>query len=296
MKLSLLTLCLGVVLAAPITAKETSQKRSAGEIIKTASSSEWRKVSAENVIKLTLPTGAAYIELNDKLAPIHANNMRQLAKEGFYQGLSMYRFVEGFVAQGGDASESKPVKNARKGLPAEFYLRTEAPLAITELKGPDGYAAKAGFLNGFAVAQNQGQTETWQVHCPGIFAMARGNDINSGGTEFYVTIGNSQRYLDRNITVFGRVLEGMEHFNLLQRKATEGQPFNPITDMQVLADIKDTDNSEFRVMKTDSNAFKDLIEARKNRVEAWFVESPDYIDVCAMPIPTERIMPTRNNT
>ena len=296
MKLSLLTLCLGVVLAAPITAKETSQKRSAGEIIKTANSSEWRKVSAENVIKLTLPTGAAYIELNDTLAPIHANNMRQLAKEGFYQGLSVYRFVEGFVAQGGDVSENKPVKNAKKGLPAEFYLRTETPLVITELKGPDGYAAKTGFLNGFAVAQNQDQTETWQVHCPGIFAMARDNDINSGGTEFYVTIGNSQRYLDRNITVFGRVLEGMEHFNLLQRKATEGQAFNPITDMQVLADIKDTDKSEFRVMKTASNAFKALIEARKNRVEAWFVESPDFIDVCAMPIPTERTMPTRNNT
>ena len=86
MKLSLLTLCLGAFLAAPIDvdAKETSQKRSAGEIIMTASSSEWRKVSAENVIKLTLPTGAAYIELNDELAPIHANNMRQLAKEGFY--------------------------------------------------------------------------------------------------------------------------------------------------------------------------------------------------------------------
>ena len=173
--------------------------------------------------------------------------------------------------------------------PAASDLCKRQPLAITELKGPDGYATKTGFLNGFAVAQNQSQTETWQVHCPGIFAMARDNDINSGGTEFYVTIGNSQRYLDRNITVFGRVLEGMEHFNLLQRTATEGQAFNPITDMQVLADIKDTDKSEFRVMKTDSNAFKDLIEARKNRVEAWFVESPDFIDVCAMPIPTERI-------
>ena len=295
MKLRLLTLCLGAVLIAPTHGKETSQKRSAGEIIKTASDSEWRTVSAQNIIKLTLPTGAAYIELNDKLAPTHANNMRQLATEGFYQGLSVYRFVEGFVAQGGDVSESKPVKNAKKALPAEFYLRTETPLKITELKGPDGYAAKTGFLNGFAVAQNQSQTETWQVHCPGVFAMARDNDINSGGTEFYVTIGNSQRYLDRNITVFGRVLEGMEHFNLLQRKATEGQTFNPITDMQLLADIKDTDNSKFRVMKTDSNAFIALIEARKNRVEAWFVESPDYINVCAMPIPTERVMPTRNN-
>ena len=124
MKLSLLTLCLGVVLAAPIAAKETSQKRSAGEIIKTANSSEWRKVSAENVIKLTLPTGAAYIELNDTLAPIHANNMRQLAKEGFYQGLSVYRFVEGFV---GMSVKINLLKMPKKGYPLSFIYALRLP-------------------------------------------------------------------------------------------------------------------------------------------------------------------------
>lgn len=296
MKFSLLTVCVAALLTGPIHAADNVEKRSAAEIIETADESQWRIVQPNNVLKLTLPTGAAYIELNDGLAPLHAKNMRLLAQEGFYQGLSVYRFVEGFVAQGGDANETKSVKKAKKALPAEFYFKTDTPLAITELKGPDGYAVKTGFLNGFAVAQNESQTQTWQVHCPGIFAMARDNDINSGGTEFYVKIGNAQRYLDRNITVFGRVLEGMEHFNQLMRKPIEGAVFNPITDMQVLADITDTDTSQFKVMKTDSTAFKQLIDARKNRVEDWFVESPHYIDVCAMPIPTERIMPSSSNT
>ncbi|MEM1506547.1 hypothetical protein RG959_24725, partial [Domibacillus sp. 8LH] len=82
----------------------------------------------------------------------------------------------------------------------------------------------------------------------------------------------------RNITVFGRVLEGMEHFNRLSRTSTKNTVFNPITDLQVLADISQQDNSQFKVMRTDSNAFLALIKARQNRSEAWFVETPNYVD------------------
>lgn len=289
MKLTLLTVCFSTLLPVSLHAAEQVEKRSAADIIKTADKSQWRTVSANNILKLTLPTGAAYIELNEMLAPKHAENMKLLAREGFYKGLNVYRFVEGFVAQGGDSSETKTPKTAKTALPAEFYYQTKKPLSITQLQDPDGYAKRTGFLNGFAVAQNEAQTQTWQAHCPGIFAMARDNDINSGGTEFYVTIGNAQRYLDRNTTVFGRVLEGMEHFNLLSRTPTKGEVFNPITDMQVLADISEEDTSQFRVMKTDSSSFVKLIEARKNRMGEWFVQSANYIDVCAMPIPTERV-------
>ncbi|WP_404340459.1 peptidylprolyl isomerase [Pseudoalteromonas mariniglutinosa] len=264
-------------------------KLTANDIISRADESSWRVVGNENILKISLPTGAAYIELNTQLAPKHSNNIKKLARSGFYQGLNIYRFVEEFVAQGGDLTGEKPVHHAQKQLPAEFYHTTLNPLAITELAGPDGYAEKTGFLNGFAVAQNTAQTRTWQVHCSGIFAMARDNDINTGGTEFYVTLGGAQRYLDRNVTVFGRVLEGMEHFYRLRRHAVAGEQFNPITDIQVLADISATDNSQFRVLKTNSNTFKQLIRARKNRTEPWFVARPNYIDVCAMPIPTERL-------
>lgn len=258
------------------------------EVMEQANDNDWREVDNRNVLKITLPTGVSYIELNSQLAPKHTANIKALAKQGFYQGLSVYRFVEGFVAQGGDSSGKKTSSFEVKPVPAEFYLATSQPLPITVIDRQDGYAPITGFLNGFAVAQNKQQTQTWQVHCPSVFAMARNNEIDSASTEFYVTIGNSQRYLDRNITVFGRVLEGIEHFNLLARHPENNEVFNPITDVQLLSDISDTDNSKFRVMKTNSNVFKNLIQARKNRTESWFVESANYIDVCAMPIPTER--------
>lgn len=260
---------------------------SASDVIKNAKAHEWQTVSTQNILKITLPTGSAYIKLNPELAPKHTAHIKELAREGFYKDTSVYRFVEGFVAQGGDSSGNKKIQTANKTVPAEFYLETTQPFKITELKG-DGYAPVTGFLNGFAVAQNQTHTQTWQVHCNGVFAMARDNDINSASTEFFVTIGQGPRYLDKNITVFGRVLEGMEHFNRLQRTPTDGVAFNPITNVQVLADVKN-DKSVFKVMKTDSVSFKRLIDARKNRTEPWFVQSYNYVDVCAMPIPTKRI-------
>ncbi|GEB70758.1 cyclophilin [Pseudoalteromonas carrageenovora] len=260
---------------------------SASDVIKNAKAHEWQTVSTQNILKITLPTGSAYIKLNPELAPKHTAHIKELAREGFYKDTSVYRFVEGFVAQGGDSSGNKKIQTANKTVPAEFYLETTQPFKITELKG-DGYAPVTGFLNGFAVAQNQTHTQTWQVHCNGVFAMARDNDINSASTEFFVTIGQGPRYLDKNITVFGRVLEGMEHFNRLQRTPTDGVAFNPITNLQVLADVKN-DKSVFKVMKTDSVSFKQLIDARKNRTEPWFVQSYNYVDVCAMPIPTKRI-------
>ncbi len=279
----------GTLLASQMSMAQADTQPTAAQIINQATQQQWRLVDADNIIKITLPTGAAYIELNPLLAPKHTQNIKQLAREGFYKNLNVYRFVEGFVAQGGDESGKKPVKSAVKAIPAEFYLTTSSPVNITELDHNDGYAPITGFLNGFAVAQNDAQTQMWQVHCNGIFAMARDNDINSGGTEFYVTIGQGPRYLDRNITVFGRVLEGMEHFNRLSRTNTKNTVFNPITDLQVLADISQQDNSQFKVMRTDSNAFLALIKARQNRSEAWFVETPNYVDVCGMPIPTKRV-------
>ncbi|CAM3939922.1 peptidylprolyl isomerase [Pseudoalteromonas mariniglutinosa NCIMB 1770] len=274
----------GVLLSSQMSMAQADTQLTAAQIVNQATAEQWRLVEADNIIKIALPTGAAYIELNPQLAPKHTQNIKQLAREGFYKGLNVYRVVEGFVAQGGDESGKKPVKDAAKAIAAEFYLTTSSLLEITELDHHDGYAPITGFLNGFAVAQNEMQTQTWQVHCNGVFAMARDNDINSGGTEFYVTIGQGPRYLDRNITVFGRVLEGMEYFTRLSRTTS-----NPITDIHVLADISKQDNSQFKVMRTDSTAFLALIKARQNRSETWFVETPNYVDVCGMPIPTKRV-------
>ncbi|WP_440053652.1 peptidylprolyl isomerase [Pseudoalteromonas sp. T1lg65] len=258
--------------------------KSPSEIIATATAQDWQQLDPENILQIDLPTGPVYIALNPQLAPGHVNNIKALAREGFYSDLSMYRFVENFVAQGGDMKDSKQPKQGKKAIPQEFFYTSKAELAITPINSVDGYASRTGFLNGFAVAQNQAGTKTWMTHCVGSFAMARSNDVNSGGTEFYITL-TPQRYLDKNTTVFGQLLAGMEHVQKLDRAPTEGQPYNTIHGVSVLADNKS--KVSFKRLKTDTKLFEQLIAARKNRAGEWFVDRPNHTDVCSVPVPVE---------
>ncbi|WP_200890377.1 peptidylprolyl isomerase [Pseudoalteromonas luteoviolacea] len=288
-KASSIVLSTAVLLTGCMQQKEEPETpvRAPAEIINTAPSSVWQTIDNNNVLRIELESGYVYVELNTQLAPNHAKNMKLLAQEGFYAGLSIYRFVEGFVAQGGDPTDSKVPVLANKRIDAELSYKTDKRLPIMALDGSDGYAIRTGFLNGFAVGQNHGGTKTWMTHCTGTFAMARGNEINSGGTEFYITL-SPQRYLDRNITVFGRVLEGMQHVQQLQRTAVEDRPFNPITGVNVLSDIAAQDQTVFEYLQTDSAEFEELVAARTNRPEPWFKFTPNYVDVCAISVPTRR--------
>ena len=262
--------------------------RSPSTIIGSASADVWQQVNNDDVLRIDLPTGRVYVQLNPQLAPGHVDNIKKLAREGFYDGLNVYRFVESFVAQGGDQSGEKQPTQGSKGITGEMFLTTENSIEITPINAVDGYADKTGFLNGFAVAQNSDGKKTWMTHCTGTFAMARSNEIDSGGTEFYITLA-PQRYLDKNTTVFGRVLEGMEHAQRLLRTPVNGQPFNPISQVRVLSDIAGEDNSAFTVFDTSSEDFKELIESRKNRPSEWFIDKPNHTDVCSVSIPTKRL-------
>ncbi|MBE0367249.1 peptidylprolyl isomerase [Pseudoalteromonas aurantia] len=284
--IAFITLAMSMI--ATMSNASTIVQRAPHEIVENAPSDAWRTVESENIIKFELATGAVYIELNTQLAPMHVLNMKKLVREQFYDGLNIYRFVEGFVAQGGDQKGTKRLKFAEKSLPAEFYLTSQARLPITSLRMIDGYAPVTGFLNGFAVAQSADGKHTWQTHCTGVFAMARDNDVDSGGTEFYITLAPT-RYLDRNISVFGRVLDGMEHVYRLMRNPAVGQAFNLITKARVLSDIHSEDTSKFRVFNTEHIEFNALIEARKSRPETWFIERPNYADVCSISVPIEKI-------
>ncbi|MEI5639162.1 MULTISPECIES: peptidylprolyl isomerase [unclassified Pseudoalteromonas] len=284
MKNALLLTMLGAALAGNALAQEQSN-RSPSEIVAAASDADWQRLDPENILQISLATGPVYIALNPQLAPNHVKNIKALAREDFYTGLSMYRFVENFVAQGGDMEGKKAPKQGKKAITQEFVYHSESPLTITSINAIDGYAANSGFLNGFAVAQNEQGTQTWMTHCTGAFAMARGNDVDSGGTEFYVTL-TPQRYLDKNTTVFGQLIAGMEHIQKLDRAPTADKPFNLIKQVSVLADLEK--RPQFKRLKTDTALFAELIAARKHRVGEWFVSRPNHTDVCSVTVPVEK--------
>lgn len=265
-------------------------------VIAAAGADEWRAPALEETLYVELESGRVVIELATDFAPRHAAQMKALAREGFYDGLEFYRVVEGFVAQGGDLGGERPVKTVERAISAELD-RSAAGLPFTPLGAVDGYAAEVGYVKGFPVARDGAAGRAWLVHCPGAVAMARDVDPDSGGTELYVVLGHAPRYLDRNLSVFGRVLAGQD----LLQKLTRGAPGlgmiedparrGRILGMQVAADVPEDERTALEVMRTDSASFAALIAARRNRPEAFFVHRPDFIDVCGVPIPVRDAAP-----
>jgi peptidylprolyl isomerase len=272
-------------------AQESPAAPSPSEVIVAAGAEEWRRPSPEETLYIELEGGRVVVELAPDFAPRHVAQMKALAREGFYDGLEFYRVVEGFVAQGGDLEGEREVKTTRRTVPAELDRPWSATLAYTPLGAADGYAPEVGYVAGFPVGRDPEAGRAWMVHCPGAVAMARDVDPDSGGTEFYVVLGHAPRYLDRNLSVFGRVLAGQDLLQKLNRGAPGlGMIEDPadrgrIVGVRVAADLPTEERTELEVMRTETPSFRALIAARRNRPEAFFVHRPDFIDVCAVPIP-----------
>lgn len=265
------------------------------DIVKTAPAEHWRSLDADNTLYMQLQHGLVIIELAPSFAPTHVNNIKALAREKFYDGLSIYRVVEGFVAQGGDQSNEKPITTAARTIGPERFTKQLDNSLFTPLGAADGYAAHVGYVNGMPAAMNAKKDQAWLVHCPAAFAMAREESPNSGGTEFYVVLGHSPRYLDRNVAVFGRVVHGMDVMQKLNRPSStpdadpmgvlKQEQVNPIISLRVAADLPANEQLNIEVMKTDSESFQQMIASRRNRPEPWFIEKHDFIDVCGVAIP-----------
>ena len=139
-------------------------------------------------------------------------------RERYFDGLAIVRSQDNYVVQWADPDSNRPIRNAKKTLPAEFTTTLRPDLPFTHLPDPDGYAPEVGFSTGFYAARDPKTVTAWLAHCYGMVGAGRDNDINSGGgTELYVVIGNAPRHLDRNITLVGRVVQGMELLSTLPR-------------------------------------------------------------------------------
>ncbi|MFZ5616219.1 MAG: peptidylprolyl isomerase [Pseudomonadota bacterium] len=125
---------------------------------------------------LTLDTGDVVIELFPDKAPMHVARIKELADQGFYDGLKLHRVIEGFMAQMG-CPKGNGTGGSGKRLPAEFNDVS---------------------------------------HERGVCSMARSSDPNSGDSQFFICFDDAS-FLDRKYTVWGKVVEGMENVDKVQR-------------------------------------------------------------------------------
>jgi len=132
---------------------------------------------AENTLIMTLEAGPVVIRLRPDLAPGHVARIKELASEGFYDGVVFHRVIPGFMAQGGDPKGTGSGGSNKPNLKAEF---SDAP------------------------------------HVRGVCSMARTSNPNSANSQFFICFDDAT-FLDGQYTVWGEVIEGMEHVDALPK-------------------------------------------------------------------------------
>lgn len=281
-------------------AQEPAKKpyRSAKEIIDAAPASAWRDLDPANTLYMQLPAGRVVIELAPGFAPNHVANIKALAQGGFWDGTSIYRSQDNFVVQFGDADADDPAKarhfpaNAKDKLPAEF-TRDSTGVAFDRLPDVDGWAPQVGFADGFPVARDPASGKMWMTHCYGIVGAGRNNAPDSStGAELYVVIGQAPRALDRNLTLVGRVVKGMELLSAIPRGPDpmgfyeKAEQRTPIVSIRLASDVPAAERTPLQLLRTDTQAFRDATEARRNRVDDFYQVPAGHIDLCNVPLPT----------
>lgn len=257
----------------------------------TATADEWRTPQADNLVYLELEQGPVVLELAPFMAPQHVKQFKALVKEGYYDGLDFYRVVEGFVAQAGDVSETRTSEH-KQNLQAEFTRPISQDSDFSLVQAPDLFAEQTGYLKGFAAARDLQDKQEWLVHCPGMLAMARSTDADSGSTDFYIVIGQAPRHLDRNMSVFGRVLWGMPLIQSLPRGNPEvdmgviakDQPKGKIVRARIASDVPAEQRLALQVQEQDAPAMQARLKRGRDMDNAFFhFKGNGNLDICYYP-------------
>lgn len=294
---------------------------SPGEIAAGAPASAWVPIAPENLLVIDLapaPGGAAVRRVVVQLAPAPVaarwvGNIRRLAAAHWWDGTSINRVQDNYVAQWGDASEKKPLPpglaptsaddydlpwSALPGAPEPFGTVADAR---GERHAADGYAAGLLWYRGFAFATDMrapASRRVWPVHCYASVGVGRNLAPDAGsGAELYAVIGHAPRHLDRNIAVVGRVIEGVEHLSSLPRGTgalgfyeQAGQRV-PIVSARLASDLPVAARPRFAYLATEGAVWNAYATARRNREPPFFTVPAGNADICNIPVPVKRLAP-----
>ena len=280
-------LCLAACGAAPPI--ESPRSRPLSELLESSPPSDWRRLDPAHTLYMELPAGRVVIELAPAFAPNTVTNIKTLVRAGYFDGLAVIRSHDNYVAQWGDTDDRKPLGKAAARIAPEFVRGFATDLGFVALPDRDTYAEQTGFANGFPMARTG--ERAWLVHCYGMVGVGRGNESDSGnGSSLYAITGGAARLLDRNITVAGRVVRGIELLSALPRGTgalgfyEKAEQRVPIRQVRLEADVPAAERIDLEVLRTESATFAQVVQGRRFRKDDWYKEPAGHVDVClAMP-------------
>ena len=266
------------------------------DIVAAAPASAWKTIPADDLMVMDLANGGRIVvQLAPEFAPVHVANIKALARGRYWDGATVYRVQDNYVAQWGLNESDKPWPAGVTAKPPAEYTRPLKGLEITPLGSPDAYAPKAGFADGWPIAFSPKEGWADLTHCYGSVGVGRDLSPDTGtGGELYAVIGNAPRQLDRVIALVGRVVDGIDKLSAL-RRGTEAlgfykdkPQFVPIASIRIAADMPAATRPSYEVMDTGSATFGSYLKVRANRHDDFYIRPAGGVDLCNVQVPVRK--------
>ena len=323
-KIALLSLALiGAAPSAPVL--------SPNEIVAAAKAEDWVAIAPSDLLVMDLAADrdgkARRVVIQLMPAPFSqgwVGNIRTLAAAQWWDGTSVNRVQDNYVAQWGDASEKKALPNGLAVVPqSEYETPLDFHVLLIGIAGgggmagtpfpyfkafsmKDNYAITSGFSKGWPVAASRAWPKSlremarlerkpnsmkfWPVHCYGMVGVGRNMPPDTGtGAELYTVIGHAPRHLDRNIALVGRVIAGIEHLSSLPRGTGDLGFYKTVDERVPILSVRIGNTvaglPRYEYLSTESVSFAAYADARANRRDAFFITPAGGADICNIPVP-----------
>jgi peptidylprolyl isomerase len=265
------------------------------DIVTQAPSSAWKAIPADDLLVMDLKNGGrVVIQLAPQFSPVHVANIRALARGNYWDGATIYRVQDNYVAQWGLNESDRPWPAGVTPKPPAEYTRPLKGLSVKPLGYADPYAPRAGFVNGWPMAYSPKGGWANLAHCYGSVGVGRDLSPDTGtGGELYAAIAPI-RHLDRNIAVVGRVIDGIDRLSSLPR-GTEALGFYkdkssyvPIASIRLASEIPAGGRPAYEYLDTASVPFAAYLRVRANRKDDFYIRPAGGVDLCNVNVPVRK--------
>jgi peptidylprolyl isomerase len=266
------------------------------DVVTRAPASAWKTIPADDLLVMDLANGGRIvIQLAPAFAPVHVANVRALARGNYWNGATVYRLQDNYVAQWGLNASDKPWPGGVVAKPPAEYTRALTGLRPTPLGSADAYAPAAGFADGWPVAYSPKGGWADLAHCYGSVGVGRDLSPDTGtGGELYAVIGQAPRQLDRNIALVGRVIEGIDRLSSLPRGTgdlgfyKDKAQYVPIASIRLASDMLAAGRPSYQYMDTASPSFARYLHVRANRHDDFYIRPAGGVDLCNVQVPMRK--------
>ena len=242
----------------------------------------WRQLDPDNTLVVDTSKGRIVVEMRPDFAPLAVARVKLLAREHLYDGLLFHRVIAHFVDQTGNPNNHDGGVSAHPDLAPEFTFRLDPnvhPIARTASDAVEGFDGATPFEGeAISVRRADGTLRAWGAYCPGAVGMGRQADPGSANSEIFF-MRDAARRLDRDYTVWGRVVSGLD---VVRAVAVGEPPVQPdrMLKVTVMADLPAVERPRLEIAEAQSPQMKAAIDRARTAKGADF-------SICDVDIPVQ---------